>query len=412
MKIGFVGLGKLGLPVALAIEEKGHTVLGYEISPEVRKHIRKRYLPYREVDAQPLLDKSDIKLYEFARVVEESDIIFVAVQTPHDPTYEGTTRLPETRVDFDYGYLITAMEDIAIVVDLVGEDKIVVIISTVLPGTVERWIKPLLCSHIKLCYNPFFIAMGTTIPDFLDPEFVLLGVDDEAAAKKVKEFYRTIHDKPIFETRIKNAELIKVLYNTFISSKIGFINTAMELCHKTGADVDEVSEALFLATDRVISTKYLRGGMGDGGGCHPRDNIALSWLAKRVSLSYDWFEHTMIAREKQTEWLSHMIIKQHQLTKLPIVIMGKSFKEETNITVGSPSILLKNMLEEKGHHVLMYDPHIDGDPPEFGPSVFFIGTKHKAFIDFPYPKDSYIIDPWRYIPDSADLHVMRIGEYR
>jgi UDPglucose 6-dehydrogenase len=412
MKIGFVGLGKLGLPVALAIEEKGHTVLGYDVSPEVIGHVRKRYLPYREVDAQPLLDRSDIKLYEFARVVEESDIIFVAVQTPHDPMYEGTTRLPTTRVDFDYGHLAIAIEDIATVVALTGEDKVVVIISTVLPGTIEREIKPLLCSHVKLCYNPFFIAMGTTIPDFLDPEFVLLGVDDKSAAKKVMEFYATIHDKRVFATHIKNAELIKVLYNTYISSKIGFINTAMELCHKTGADIDEVSEALFLATDRVISTKYLRGGMGDGGGCHPRDNIALSWLARRVSLSYDWFEHIMIAREKQTEWLARKVIEQHDRTKLPIVIMGKSFKEETNITVGSPSILLKNILQEKGHHVLMYDPHIDGDPPLLGPSVFFIGTKHEAFIDFPYPENSYIIDPWRYIPNRSDLHVIRIGEYR
>ena len=101
--------------------------------------------------------------------------------------------------------------------------------------------------------------------------------------------------------RAENAEAIKVAYNTYISMKIAYANTWMEICHKIpGTDVDQVTGALELATTRIMSPKYLTGGMGDGGGCHPRDNIALSWLARELDLSYDFFEHLMIARERQT----------------------------------------------------------------------------------------------------------------
>ena len=111
------------------------------------------------------------------------------------------------------------------------KNKVVIIISTVLPGTISREIKPLLNKYVKLCYNPFFIAMGTTINDFLNPEIILFGVDDKHAAKKAEKFYKTINNSPFFKTSIENAELIKVCYNTFISTKIAFINTIMELCH-------------------------------------------------------------------------------------------------------------------------------------------------------------------------------------
>ena len=99
-----------------------------------------------------------------------------------------------------------------------------------LPGTIRKEIKPLLSEKIKLCYNPFFIAMGSTMRDFLHPEFVLFGVDDLEAYKVCKEFYRSVTNAQLYDTTIENAELIKVSYNTFISTKIAFSNTIMELC--------------------------------------------------------------------------------------------------------------------------------------------------------------------------------------
>ncbi len=406
MNIGFMGLGKLGLPCALAIESKGHTVCGYDINPQVKTILDTKKLPYREAGAEDYLAKSAIQFCSVADVVRQSEIIFVPIQTPHEPLYEGVTRIPESRVDFDYSHLKAGIKTLSDEIERQGQDKVVIVISTVLPGTVEREIKPLLSRHVKLCYNPFFIAMGTTITDFLNPEFILFGVDDEAAAAKAEAFYKTFMHAPFFKTAIKNAELIKVAYNTFIGMKVVFANAFMEICQKIGADIDAVSDAISLSKTRLISGKYLRGGMGDGGGCHPRDNIALSWLAQKLELSYDWFESVMEARESQTEWLAKLMASY----ELPKVILGKAFKEETNLTVGSPSVLLKNLLEEQGVAVTMYDPHIDAVRPEFQKSVFLIGTRHAEFAAFQFPAGSVVIDPWRYIPDQANVTVLRLGE--
>jgi UDPglucose 6-dehydrogenase len=411
MNIGFVGLGKLGLPVALAIESKGHNVAGIDIDPRVAEIINSKRLPYKEIYAQELLEKSNIKLLQLPDLVRFSDIIFVAVQTPHAPRFEGVTRLPPERMDFDYSYLKRAVKDLSKTIYENKKELPVAIVSTVLPGTIEREIKPLTNKYVKLCYNPSFIAMGTTIPDFLHPEFVLLGIDDREAAEVIEKFYRTITDAPIYKCSIKEAECIKVFYNTFISTKIAFANTVMEICEKIGADCDVVMNALSLAKKRIISEKYMTGGMGDGGPCHPRDNIALSWLAKKLNLSFDWFENIMIAREKQTEWLAEIIRSYYEKYKLPIIILGKAYKPETNLTIGSPAILLLNILKEKDIEAGIYDPYVDGNLPIFNePCIFFIATKHEIFTKITYPKGSIIIDPWRYIPKREGIIVKYIGK--
>ena len=414
MNIGFMGLGKLGLPCALAIEGKGHKVIGYDPSPNVKEILDTKKLPYKEIGAQDYLDKSKIEIKSVEEVVKHSDIIFVPIQTPHDPQFEGTTRIPDERKDFDYTYLKNGLVELDTELQKQKKEVVVVVISTVLPGTIRREILPNLSEYTKLCYNPFFIAMGTTMEDFLRPEIILFGVDDEEAAKKAKKFYRTINHAPFYETTIENAELIKVAYNTFIGTKIAYVNTLMEMCHHLpNTNVDEVMNGLKMCNKRIISDKYLSGGMGDGGGCHPRDNIALSWLSDELGLRFNWFDNIMKQREVQTEWLADLI--EENSDGLAINILGKSFKPQTNITTGSPSILLKNILEERGHAVFMWDPYVDGPfPTEYGefdePQCYFIGTKHEDFINFPYEKGSVIIDPWRFIPDIYNCKVIRIGD--
>jgi len=349
---------------------------------------------------------------DLTTMVQSCDIIFVPIQTPHDPKYEGVTRIPEERVDFDYSYLKAGIKQLAesIECNCRGTSRVitVIIISTVLPGTIDREIRPLFNKHMSLCYNPFFIAMGTTIKDFLNPEFVLFGHDDEWAAHKAEAFYNTLHNKPVFKTAIKNAELIKVSYNTFIGMKIIFVNTLMEICHKTGCDVDDVTDALKMANDRLISTKYLTAGMGDGGGCHPRDNIAMSWLARELDLSHDFFDDLMIAREHQTSWLADLI--EEHAYHYPVYILGKSFKPETNITTGSPAVLLHNLLKERGRHdVQAYDPHVDSEELNFERGLYFVATKHSEFAKFDFPEGSTVLDPWRYIPKQDGVEVIKIG---
>ena len=420
-KIGLIGLGKLGMPVALAMSLQGHDVMGYDVDPE---KMQKERFSHQERGAngepsiEPLLQRSTLRFGTLRAVVRHAEIIFVAVQTPHDPLYEGITRLPRKRVDFDYRFLRSAIQGLSNVILESGQDKVVVVISTVLPGTMQREIIPCINPQVKLCYNPFFIAMGTTIKDFMSPEFVLFGVRDEQAAQQAEEFYRTLHSRPFYRTTIENAELIKVAYNTFISMKICYANILMEICHKVpGCDVTAVTRALALATDRILSPRYLQGGMGDGGGCHPRDNIALSWLAQRLNLSYDWFEHLMICREKQTEWLADLIAQQHQrcgYRHRRVGIYGKAFKRGTNLTAGSPALLLASILEERGFEVHLFDPHIDPEPCPFDwAGVYFLATNHEEFKSpaRSWPQNSVLIDPWRLVPQRADITVIPVGIY-
>ena len=339
-------------------------------------------------------------------MVERADILFVAVQTPHQPEYEGVTRLSCERTDFDYRYLIHSIEDISAAVK---RETTVAIVSTVLPGTMRRSIMPAARPLLRLCYNPFFIAMGTAMRDFLHPEFVLLGMDDPTSAKKMEAFYATITDAPICRMSIESAELTKVAYNTFIGMKIVFANTLMEISHKIpGTNVNDVTSALKIADHRLISPRYLDGGMGDGGGCHPRDNIAMSWLARQLPLSHDFFADLTMAREHQTEWLADLMCAYD----LPKAIVGYSFKSGTNRIVGSPALLLKTILEERGFQPLLYDPYVEGarrDIAKLWPHVFLIGAKHPEFTSLRFPKDSIVIDPWRYLPPQDGVGIIPVG---
>jgi UDPglucose 6-dehydrogenase len=369
-----------------------------------------------EEGAQRLLTRSNITLVdEVTALAGNCDLIFVPIQTPHQPEYEGITPIPETRADFDYTYLVEGVKMLADAVAEVQKDVIVVIISTVLPGTMELEIKPILHPKMHLCYNPYFIAMGTTIPDYTHPEFVLLGCDDESpdVVAKVKEFYATIHTRPVYATNIASAELIKVAYNTFIGMKIVFANTIMEICHKTDADADSVIDALSMADERLISNKYMYGGMGDGGGCHPRDNIAMSWLAGELELSHDFFNDIMFAREDQTAWLCQLIVDEMDSDADNVYILGKAYKPGTNLTIGSPALLLQRLLEEDFFlKAIAWDPYIDPvDERPSGPGVYLVGTRHEAFKDLSFIEGATIIDPWRFVERiGPDCKLVRVGE--
>lgn len=271
MKVGFVGLGKLGLPVATCMAARGIEVYGYD--PNVGAYPDD--LSYE--DGFDILAKQGrVNFCDLDTVVATCDPIFVAVQTPHDPRYEGVTPLPAERVDFDYTYLRTAAAEIRCAAEERGVEPTVAVISTVLPGTMEREIIPVL-APLPLVYNPSFIAMGTTIRDFLNPEFVLLGGDNG----EIREIHEACGVDRFYETTIANAELIKVAYNTFISLKLAFANTLLEVCHKTGCDVDAVTGALKRADRRLISGAYLDGGMGDGGSCFPPGELVMTEYGPR-----------------------------------------------------------------------------------------------------------------------------------
>ncbi len=403
MKISIIGAGKLGLPVALAIESKGHKVTIYDTNQDVYEQVFKRKLNYVEEGADELLKTTRIQCATKLDYAINADIIFIAVQTPHEPEYEGITPLPDIRKGFDYTYLKQAVKDIC---SLLTEDKLVVIISTVLPGTIRNEILPLCNEFMKFVYNPLFIAMGTTITDFLNPEFVLIGNIESSEVITLGKFYDPIlgeHDlyKNYFFCTYEEAELIKVSYNTYITTKICLANTINELSYKIGnINPDRVTEALGLATDRIVSTRYMKGGGGDGGACHPRDNIALSWLARKYDLSFDWYENLMMCRQEQTKWLAEHVLKQSRKHHLPLVILGEAFKKNTNIITGSYVQLLTYYLSDlvdQDETFIIYDPLIDTYKIKLTNAVYLIAMNHDIFKEYKFPEGSVIIDPWNEI---------------
>jgi UDPglucose 6-dehydrogenase len=417
VNIGWAGLGKLGLPCALALAKYGgHHVTGYDVSGLPWRVLCREVKAPQEDGIDELLDPDLLARAGNAEdLVACSDVIFAAVQTPHAAEYGGEQPVTGEPRDFEYAYLVQAVRDICAAARQQRKLITLAVVSTVLPGTVSRLIRPLLGRHVMLAYVPQFIAMGTTIEDFINPEFVVCGADERAAAAAVQDVFAPLHGgSRLFVTSIENAEAIKVLYNTFISVKVVWANTVMELCHKTGADCDQVADALAKGTDRIISPAYMRGGMGDGGSCHPRDLIAMSWLARRLDLSYDLFGETALAREVQAAWLADLVQHYHELAQLPVVLFGRAYKPGSDLIYGSPALLLAWLLEERGVRVTQHiDPYVHGggigQAALFAPSVFVIATAHPEFFDRAYPAGSVVIDPFGRAKDGPGVTVVRVG---
>lgn len=412
MRLGWIGLGKLGLPCALVLAEHHH-VWGYDVSDLPWKILDGSAPPMREEGIGAMLSASRLRRSDsIADIVAQCDVIFIAVQTPHAPGYGGEKPMPEEARDFEYAYLAQACRDVAAAALARMQHVTLVVVSTVLPGTTDRVIRPLLNDYVSLVYSPQFIAMGTTIADFTNPEFVICGADaiENQARERLRAVFSPVHgDDRLFHCDIVTAESIKVYYNTYISMKIAWANHVMELCHKTGADCDKVVDALSLATDRVISPKYLRGGMGDGGHCHPRDLIALSWLEDRLDMSSPFFWTLSQTREWQAQWLASIVRQYAELTGYRVQILGRSYKPGSDLTGGSPALLLAHYLAglAPGHH----DPHVSEGGSQHIPRklVYVIATRHPEFPGWDFHPGSVVIDPFGYVPDREGITVIRVG---
>jgi UDPglucose 6-dehydrogenase len=404
VKIGWVGLGRLGAPCAAALAKHGgHDVVGYDVrGPEGT-------YDWSEQPAVKVVPRID-------DVIEHADVVFLAVQTPHEAEYGGEDIVPLEPREFEYAFLINAVHSVATSAEAQRKPITLVIVSTVLPGTFNRELRPLLNGYVTPVYHPFFIAMGTVVDDFLRPEMTLYGVERAGDEDVVREVYAPLHSAPAPVLSIASAELAKVAYNTYISMKIVFANTVAQLADGTGADVDEVTQALALGTDRLMSPRYLTAGMGDGGACHPRDNVALSALAQRVG-AYDLMGMLTRAREDHTRWLAALVEHWLALTKMRYVtILGKTYKPNVKLIDGSPALLLLNILELAGITVNALDPLLDSDTVMAVQlrvrGVFVVATRHEEFRNLTVTPGSVVIDPFGYVTVPPGVTLVTPGRRR
>ena len=400
MNIGFIGVGKLGMPCAEEIAKKGHSVFGYDVVTKASEMI--------EI-------KSTVK-----DTVVDRDIVFIAVPTPHNPLYDGQE--PTAHLEpKDFSYDI--VRDVIIEANqYMNKNQLLVLISTVLPGTVRREFVPLI-TNTRFVYNPYLIAMGSVAWDMVNPEMVMIGTEDGSEttdAKELVDFYKTImeNDPRYVVGTWDECECIKVFYNTFISAKIGLVNMIQDVAQKLGnINVDVVADALAKSTQRIMGPQYMTAGMGDGGACHPRDNIALRYLAKQLDLGYDLFDSIMNAREVQAKNLAIELVKHAKELNYEICIHGKAYKPKVSYVDGSYSLLVGHYCEELGYRPKYIDPYTGDNFQPSNPSVFLMA--HSASVTYAendelyceIPPNSVIVDPWRKMV-SSDSTVVHYGNTR
>lgn len=372
-KIGFIGLGKLGMPCAEAVASKGFDVVGYDVQSKQSSKIEIRD--------------------SIEDVCRDTDIVFVATPTPHEDGYDGRepTSHKEPK-DFDY----SSVKDVINQCNRhMGKTQVLVLISTVLPGTIRRELAPLV-TNVKLIYNPYLIAMGTVGYDMLNPEMIMIGTEKgiyETAnkAKQLESFYNQVCDvMPRIEFGTwEDVEAMKIFYNTFISNKIALVNMIQDVAVKLGhMDVDKVTGALSRSTKRIVSSAYMKAGMGDGGACHPRDNIALRWLAKDLGLGYDLFESIMTAREKQAENMAKAILSHGK----NVCFSSDSYKPGTNLVDGSYSLLVQHYIVKHGGTI------VHG----FDTPVQVLVRVHES-DNITADNETIIFDPWRTYPKAENV---------
>ena len=320
MKIGFIGVGKLGKDAAEVMAEK-HEVVGYDITKVHPENFK--------------------MVYTVEEACKDREMIFIAVPTPHD-------------------------------------------------------------------YNPYLIAMGTVKWDMINPEMVIIGTEDGSMtgdAKILLDFYHTfITEGTRYEVGTwDEAEAIKIFYNTFISTKVALVNMIQDVAEQNGnMNVDIVTGALERSTYRILGPAYMKAGLGDGGGCHPRDNIALRYMAEKLGLGYDLFDAIMLAREVQAENMANKLIKLSNEYNLPVVILGEAYKPNVEYKDGSASILVGYYVEKALGKV-----EYDTEPKQ---AVYLLGHMGK-FHEYNFPEGSVVVDPWREYK-SDTIKVIHYGNTR
>jgi UDPglucose 6-dehydrogenase len=269
--------------------------------------------------------------------------------------------------------------------------------------------------------------MGSVAWDMVNPEMVMIGTENGSEtgdAKQLVDFYKTVMENdPRYEIGTwDECECIKVFYNTFISAKIGLVNMIQDVAIKQGnIDVDVVTTALARSTMRIMGPQYMTAGMGDGGACHPRDNIALRYMADKLNLGYDLFDSIMHAREIQAENLAKELVKHASANNMGIFIHGKAYKPGVEYCDGSYSLLVGHYCSQMGFEPTYIDP-LTGDNINACHGVVLLAHNRKITYEYrgfdeiqtlycKIEKGSIVVDPWRTFK-SEDVTVIHYGNTR
>ncbi|HEV2523227.1 MAG TPA: nucleotide sugar dehydrogenase [Candidatus Acidoferrales bacterium] len=427
--ISVVGLGKLGAPMAAAMASRGLRVIGVDADEAKVRAINERHAPVFEPGLPQLLQSSGDRLTatpDIEKAVGATQVTFIVVGTPSEPNG-----------GFSLRYVLPVCEAIGRALRSKSELHLVCLTSTVLPGTtggpvrdtLERTSGKRAGREFGLCYSPEFIALGSVIHDFLNPDFLLIGESDPGSGAILESLYQKVcqNSPAVARMNFVNAEIAKLAVNTYITTKISFANMLARICEQLPeARVDVVTKAIGL--DSRIGGKYLKGAISYGGPCFPRDNLALTFLAHELGAPADIAETTHRFNFSQVSWLADLV-HRHAAPGETVGILGLTYKPDTDVVEQAAGLLLAQELSGRGNPVVVFDPAgsrsmcaLPGDKVRFAANsrecialsgIVVVATPWAEFLSIPaaewarHAPPRTVIDCWRSLPHLSNADGVR-----
>jgi UDPglucose 6-dehydrogenase len=432
--ISVIGLGKLGAPLCAVLAEAGHHVIGLDLVVKSVEAMNAGRAPVIETGLQSLLDKVKHRITatkDYDEAIGKTDVTFVIVPTPSESDGMFTPK-----------YVLAACTGIGEELRKKSTYHLVVITSTVTPGDTNGIIKETLelysgkkCGvDFGLCYNPEFIALGDVINGLRHPDMLLIGEFDRRSGDDLLTVYEgwgnPVDNVPVKYPGVQrmsliNAEITKIAVNSYVTMKISFANSLARLTSVVpGADVDAITNAI--GEDSRIGTKYLKGGLGFGGPCFPRDNIALQSFANMNGLTLPLALATDECNSLQNELVLDWVTEQ--MDEGSVGILGVTYKPNTPVVEESQSLRIARMLQLLNYEVYAYDPMFNPllDPTNKNvigvnfcknitdvvnnSDVLIVATPWPFFDRLPAAtfQDKPILDCWRILSDGGE-RVTRLG---
>lgn len=375
MKLAMIGTGYVGLVSGVCFAEFGFHVTCVDKNPSIIERLEAGKVTIFEPGLDELMARNirDGRLEfstDLATSVADADVILIAVGTP--------SRRGDGEADLQY--IEAAADEIAAAMK---PGAVVVIKSTVVVGTNARIRDRIAAARpgveFSMVSNPEFLREGSAIEDFMRPDRVVVGVDDESGKAAMQRLYRPLYlrETPMVVTSLENAEIIKYAANAFLAMKVTFINQVADLCEKTGGNVQEVARAIGM--DNRIGSKFLHAGPGFGGSCFPKDTRAFAATGKKYDAPQSLIEEVIAVNEARKQSMAERIVAAaHESGTKTVAVLGIAFKPNTDDIRESPSLDIVAAIQKAGISVRAHDPEAMEAAKSVLPDVTWCGSAYEA----------------------------------
>ncbi|MCF2165530.1 UDP-glucose 6-dehydrogenase AglM [Halobacterium salinarum] len=378
MDVSIVGSGYVGTTIAACFAELGHTVVNVDVDADVVAAINDGDAPIHEPGLAERIDAhagTRLRATTDYEAVRDTDVTFLALPTPAREDGSIDTSIMESGAA-SLGEALAG-----------ADDHMVVVKSTVVPGTTEDVVESALVSagfdDPLLAMNPEFLRMGSAVDDFRHPDKVVFGARRDAAYDQLHAVFEPLlaeaGDATVVETGLREAEMIKYANNAFLASKVSLINDLGNICKELGVDAYEVADAI--AEDDRISGRFLRSGVGWGGSCFPKDVAAITAAAKDAGYEPAMLEAAVEVNDRQPERLLSLLDGHVDVAGERVAVLGLSFKPGTDDIRGTRAVPVIDGLQDRGADVVAYDPVAAEKMAEQRPEVTYADSAAGALAD-------------------------------